>query len=69
MLRQLFTARFKSLINKFVFILIVNKVTLCHILEGVQYIIKIKTTLRKAIQIQSGLNHGDRNVDYKLKSS
>ena len=57
--------RFKSLINKSLFILIVyswplaDEVTWPNIWESLQYIIKTKTTLGKARQIQSSLNRGD----------
>ena len=57
-----------SLIKKSLFILIVyswtlaDKVTWPYIWEGVQNIIKTNTTLRKARQIQSGLNPGELGV-------
>ena len=53
------TPRFKSLISQYLFILIVyswllvDEVTWPNIWESVQYIIKTKTTLGKARQIQS----------------
>ena len=60
--------RFKSSVNRSLFILIVyswqllDEVTWPHIWEGEQYIIKTKTTFRKARQIQNSLNHCEVHI-------